>query len=435
MKYKLSLVFLIVFLTACSNTEEIDLDTISTNQKKQLVFSDELLQSEEKSTKKGQLDSFQSEKRATPALDTDKIDNTECAKVSSLQKLLDEIEAQWNGEQQKEVPASRFADMDYLFLIQEEVDHFDDGGTPWYEYAILGSSYDTYAKGIDCYEKVNLFFEKWQVDKDFNELKEKFGEGFIKQYYRRHIVAFSPYAERILLKTYIHPPYDIRALYEVYEYGRGCKPYIYIDTVNPESVNYTKGIQFATLSTELYANGTTNTFYSIYDLSMESIQEAKQYDITLITDPNDKFYYKKDINSQGKKCICIYTITDNQLIYQSDSIEEYPGIVDILDNKLMIGFLTNTYNYSYIEINMETNDIKYLFSSKERGSFSPDGKYFAYPDYNKEDRGYRIYCVATGESVFIKSYGRDTEPPEYLHSNKVCCWVKKEKIEELKKIG
>lgn len=57
-----------------------------------------------------------------------------------------------------EILAGDFTDMQYLFLIQEEVGRFDDAGTPWYEYALLGGSYDTYEKGVNCYEDVNRQF-------------------------------------------------------------------------------------------------------------------------------------------------------------------------------------------------------------------------------------------------------------------------------------
>lgn len=372
---------------------------------------------------------LENEEKPTRPLETEVKENGGQGKQNNLKKL---IYSKQTDKPQKEVLISHFADMNYLLLIRENPGIFSDGCMPWYEYALLGSLYDTYEKGINCYNEVNLLYEKWQVDRDFDELKDQFGEGCMNSYYRRHIVAFSPNAERILLKTYINPPFSDRALYEIYDRNIYMHSYIYREIIDPNRVNFTKGIQFATLNDEPGFNyGNTYIFYKISSLSnYYDMQEAKQYDISAITDSNDTLFYKADVNSQGEKCIGLYSISDNELIFQSESIENYPDTVDILNNKLIAGFGYEGV-YCYIEINIETNEATYLFKD-QKGSFSPDGKYFAYPTTTKDNRGYNIYSVETGEMAFIKSYGLEPYRANCPYDNNICCWVRKEKVEELK---
>jgi len=352
---------------------------------------------------------------------------------SALQRLLD---AEYNYEPPNEVSADRFTDMEYLFLVQEEVAHFDDGGMPWYEYALLGGFFNTYEKGRNCYNEVNLLYEKWQVDTNYDKLKKRFGDGFIKQYYRRHIAAFSPDGETVLLKTYINPPYNDEVFYEIYDGLWYQHSYIYRDTIFIGRINYTKGLQYASLDagSGVYPEcGEIYTFYGTGLLSSyEYIKNAKQFEISITTDPYDVVYYKKDTDNQGDKCIGIYSILDNELIFQSETFEDYPVTVTIMDRKLIMGFTAKFHSsyLNYFEINMDTKESQYLFTNIT-GSFSPDGKYFACAARRGDVRGYSIYCVEKGELTFIKSYDIDTEPANYLYNNDVFCWVDKYKVEEL----
>lgn len=109
------------------------------------------------------------------------------------------------------IPES-FIDMDYLVLVQDELGPFSELQPPWYKYALLGSSYDSYEKGVSCYNEVNLLYEKWQIDNKFERLKEENGEERTNYHYRRHIIAFSPDGERILLDTELEPPYSDESL-------------------------------------------------------------------------------------------------------------------------------------------------------------------------------------------------------------------------------
>lgn len=202
--------------------------------------------------------------------------------------------------------------------------------------------------------------------------------------------------------------------------------YVY-RTFIPER-NYTKGLKFVTLEPKYYDD--ISTFYEICRLSNDcSTQEAKQYDISVTTDSNDTLYYRKGVNPQGK-CISIYSTDNNECVFQSQSLDSYPDTVDILDNRLIAGFAeeTNSDYLNYIEINMETKEVNYLFTG-EKGSFSPDGKYFAYPVRDSKTQGYNIYSVETGEMAYIISYETDTG---LAINNYVCCWVRKDRVEKMK---
>lgn len=406
MKHILSFILFVLTLTACSSSEKIDSGKIV----------EQSMESEEKSTLSLKVEANENRGQTQ----------------SNLQKL---IEVKRSDEPKKEVLANHFIDMDYLVLVREEMGPFSEVQMPWYEYALLGGTNETYVKGVGCYNEVNLLYERWQVGRDFDKLKERYGEGRTNYYFRRHIIAFSPDAERILLKTYIEPPYGGDALYEIYERAHLYGSYIYQDTVIPDRINFTKGLQFATLDPVGYSKDKF-PFYHIDSLSnYYSTQDAKQYYISTITDSNDTLYYKKDVNLQGDKCIGIYSILNDQLIFQSDFIESYPDMIDLLDNKLIVGFAeeSNSTYLKYFEINMETNEAKYQFTDK-KGSFSPDGKYFACPASTSGTQGYSIYSLETGETTYIISYVEDTQPAiNITGKNYVCCWVRKDKVEELKK--
>lgn len=360
------------------------------------------------------------------------VEQAEIQNENDLQEL---INAKHSDAPIIEVPASSFTDMDYLFLAREIMGPFSELRTPWYEYALLGGSYDTYEKGINCYNKVNQPYEKWLIGRDFNRLRELYGEGYMNHYYRRHIIAFSPDGERVLLKTYLNPDNGLNILYETGGHWGSMSPYIYSDTIVPDRINYTKGLQFATLDPVGYSED-QYTFYRISGVSdYYAAQDEKPYDISTITDADDTLYYKKDVDPQGRKCIGIYSIPDNRLVFRSKAIEAYPVTVDILDHALIGGFKeqSDSYYLKYIEIDMNTNEADYLFTGP-RGSFSPDGMYFACPAETKEYQGYHIYSVAANERAFIKSYGTDTRMPDYFGGNYVCCWVSKDKIEEQVKL-
>lgn len=414
MKNKLSFVLLVLTLTACSNVGQIESTTIITEQAKgQVNDLDQSSESEEKSTT-----SSESQE-----------ENTGQTELSNLQKLID---TKNKYKPSNEVPASQFIDMDYLVLVRENPGIFTDGCMPWYEYALLGSSYDTYEKGINCYNDVNLYFEEWQIGRAYESVKELYREEVVNQYFRRHIIAFSPDGESVLLKTYIDPIAGDLALYEI-----SGSSYIYWDIISPDQINYTKGLRFAALEFPL-SYDENYTFYEIHSLyNYDSIQDAKPYDISVTTDSNDALYYKKDVNSQGEKCIGIYSIADNDLTFQSEGVREYPVMVEIIDQKLIVGFESKSdlsYDRDYFEINMGTNESKYLFSLYKKGKFSPDGKYFAFPSRKNGDRGYSIYSLETDELTFIKSYFND-EAGNFQSDNHVYCWVKKDKVEEWKELA
>lgn len=425
MKYKLNFVLLILVLSGCSNREQANLSkTVVQQTVEQLDSSDKSLESEKKSALPAEVNMKESGKQIEP---------------STLQKIID---VSRTYESPNEVSSRCFIDMEYLFLVQEEVNHFDDGGTPWYEYALLGGSYDTYEKGLNCYNGVNQLYGKKQVGRDYEEFRERCGEGFLAQYYQRHITAFSPDGERVLLKTFINPPYQNEILYEIYNNKKYQHSYIYSDITFTDRINYSKGIEFVSMDVGHGSLAPCGEIYPFYwmgkDVGFEylNLKDEEQFEISITTDSDDSIYYKKDLNKQEDKCIGVYSIFDDKLVFQSDAIEDYPVTVDILDNKLIAGFTGEFHSdyLNYIEIDMKSNEVNYLFTYK-KGSFSPDGRYFACPARTKEKRGYNIYSLASGEMTFIESYATETEPLNYLGNNNVYCWVSKNKIEELRELA
>ncbi|WP_251499941.1 hypothetical protein [Otoolea muris] len=428
MKYKFSVCLLALALTACGNPKQNDTDAGTVSQA-------------EVSPDQPDISSEGGEQQAdAPEMALE--GECEEAAQSDLERI---IKAEGGSEPPAEVPASEFdfEDMDYLFLVKEEMDRSDNRQTKWYEYALLGGPYDTYEKGAACYMEVNSLFERYQYDRNFDSMKERFGGDYMKQYYQRHITAFSPEADRILLKSYMNPPNRQKALYEVHYYrgetGRQWPQYwhsyIYRDIIFPDQVNYTKGIRFATLNA-WYSYGRPDIFYKTNILSNYDycLLNGRQYNISTETDAKDTVFYKDDINPQGDRCLGIYSISDNSLVFQSEAIPNFPLTIEILDSALIAGFLMeSSSDLKYIKIDMETGEANELLTY-QRGSFSPDGRYLACPAVTADGRGFYIYSVETGEETFIKSYGIKTETPdEYqFYNSGVYCWVNKDKIEELK---
>lgn len=339
------------------------------------------------------------------------------------------------AESDKKIETISFplTDMDYMFLVEDEGGIFSDGQIPWFEYALLGGEYDTYEEGIACYEAVNSLFTEWheRIEKD----SVRYGEGVLRYFYRRNIVAFSPSGNRILLKSYKGdgPISGSRPFYEIYEDFALIGSYFYDYMHVPGSNNYTKNLQYALLETESLmvcpSWGDIGIFYETSALPEELGKEDPQtYSISSITDINDTLFYKKDIDDQGYECIGIYTIKENERVFQSRIVDEYsyPRTVTILEDSLIGGFFSSFMRrWDYYKISMDTNEWIYLFSDDGVGSISPDGKYFAISDFMDGYLGYRVNCIDTGAQVFIKNsnpIGGDDQ---------VLSWVSKDKIAQL----
>jgi len=337
------------------------------------------------------------------------------------------------------VGADKLKYMEYLLLVKEGKGYFTNTDL-WYEYALLGGEYDTYEKGKNHYDKINGLYKKELVSANSEEAEKKYGAGVVHQFYKRHIIAFSADGEKVLLKQYIAPFKSDEILYEVYKGDSILRTYLYYEIIDREHVNYTTNLEYISLSKE------RDVFYKT-DINEREEQE-KTYSLSTATDVKDTVYYKGGVDEEGRNRIMLYSIPNNELVFESDPIEKYPHTVTILENKLIVGYYSQAeyddyFNYlDYFEIDIDTNESKYLFTNRD-GVFSPEGKYLAYAtDYTPDDgsvlveKGYYIYCVETSETAFILTQIRDRENDYYVQPdrlNNIIGWAHIDGLEALLK--
>ena len=349
--------------------------------------------------------------------------------VSMLEELI-------NGEYKFEAPifvdAGKFKDMDYMLLVKEGKEYFTHTDV-WYEYALIGNECDTYEKGKSYYNEINNLYKKKQIPTNFEALEREYSEGVIRQFYERHISAFSADGEKVLLKQYVAPFKAEEILYEVYQGKNILRPFLYREVLDRTQANYTTNLEYISLRWE------KDSFYKTHTHGIE--ERDMVFSASTITDAKDTVYFKKD----GRR-IMLYSISDNKLVFESDTITLYPHTVTILEDKLIGGYYSKAkceddfHCLDYFEIDMNTNESKYLFTNRE-GVFSPDGKYLAYASgYTLDDgpvkveKGYYIYCVDTAETAFFLTRIRDRENDRYIQSDKlnhIICWAKKDGLEGL----
>jgi len=353
------------------------------------------------------------------------------------------------------VPIDHFAEMSYLFLVKEAVMQFNDDGDYWYEYALLGGPCNTYENGKDYYDEINSRYKKTQLILDYEKIKGRYGKGYMQQFYERNITAFSADGERVLLKTYIAPFNTKEVLYEVYEGEQIFRPFIYEDTIYEKQYNYTKNLQFFTINDGNPPNFNIDGIYTFYKsyhyyMAIGSLvdEDKRTFSLSKTTDKNDTVYYTLMTDENSGLCIGIFSINENELIFQSETVNpsynvQYldkviPKSATILDDKLIVGYSSNAIKpenqlfhmeyLDYFEIDMETNEVHYLCTNGE-GSFSPDGKYLAYAPqyYEGEDaeQGYYIYSLETGETAFIPT-GRTGISSFEQSKNDIVCWAHKD---------
>ena len=385
-----------------------------------------------------------------------KLESVENIQPSKLEQLITD---EYTITEPVIVPIESFSEMSYLFLVKEATS-FNSGGDCWYEYALLGGILDTYEKGRAYYNEINLRYKKTQLVSNYEEIKQSYGESYLHQFYERNITAFSADGERVLLKTYIAPFRTIKVLYEIYEGDQILRPFIYEETSHTIQYNYSKNLQFFTIDVRNYSNiliEEVTKFYksSYYYMAVGPlIDEPKRtFTMSKTTDKDDTLYYGLMSDENGGLCISIFSISDNELIFQSDSVSpidkgQYldklvPQCVTILDDKLIVGYssnaikLENPFFYmdylDYFEIDIKTNDVKYLCTNGV-GIFSPDGKYLAYaPKYNKgedAEHGYYIYSVETGETAFVPT-GKIGRSSSEQPINNIVCWAHKDGLASL----
>jgi len=333
MKRKLILVLLALCLSACNKVEPSILGTESSVQ----------------------IEALLSESSDEVTVESEEIFETaeQLGRVPSLTEV--------------EADAFPFADMEYMTLIAKgEWRDIDDAAPGWFEYAVLGGDYDTYEKGRECYETINSLYEDGRPlnpkDRELI-LGRELSSGEINRLkaMNRHIFCFSSDGERVLLKDYANrtssPGYFI--LYEIYEEFTPVCSYLYDDILNRRYVNYTKGLQFVNLDLSrdgFTANGAGSVddgsvieFYQTTQLSSrqeieDAVKDTVKFDISILisnepeinlhvadpktykisrtTNPTDTMYYKKDSDDEGQECIGIYSVDDNELIYQSKGINK-----------------------------------------------------------------------------------------------------------------
>ena len=433
-------VFLIMLLTACT----AQIETHSDN-------------TESGTGAESQVEIFEPTKQQPGQVESEKPISVKNIQPSKLEQL---ITGEYIITDPVIVPIDNFAEMSYLVLVKEAAMQFNDGGDYWYEYALLGGFCNTYENGKAYYDEINSQYKKTQLVPNYEEIEERYGKGYMQQFYERNVTAFSADGERVLLKTYIAPFRAIEVLYEVYKGEQILRPFIYEDTIFSKQYNYTKNLQFFTVDDGDSPNINIEEvlpFYKSYHYYMAigpSVYEDKRtFSLSKTTDKNDTVYYALKSNENSGLCIGIFSIPDNELIFQSDPVNpndsgQYPDkvipkSVTILDDKLIVGYSSNAIKpenqlfymdyLDYFEIDMETNAVNYLCTNGV-GSFSPDGKYLAYAprfyEGTEAQQVYYIYCTETGETAFIPT-GKTGMSSFERNKNNIVCWAHKDGLASL----
>lgn len=435
MKYRILIVVAILCLSACT---KIDNETVGMETSGQTETQTEA---------------------AEAAITESEITETSVTETKEMHEFIEQI-GTVPDMVEVEAEAFPFSDMQYVALIvKEEPQSEDDTSLIPREYTLIGGKWASYETGREGYETVNLLFADKLSNSD-NEKPESNTELTTEQLNRPealglHIVCFSSDGKRVLLKDYRNWS-GSNVPYEVYENLTPAGTYKYNDVLDLYSVNYTKGLKF--VNTDLggntsfvygnAGNGDLRDFYHPSQLSSQyddnGISDADLYWLTRTTNPSDTIYYKQDSDEEGNKCIGIYSVGDNKLLYQSQATEYGIDIgknlqtVDLLDDKIIAGVYSSVANNSkfekedrgyrtfklldYYEIDINNGEWTYLFTD-ELGKFSPDGKFFV--NYFVDSR---IVCLETGQyTTVINKVKRDIGYTRYS----TICWVSKDKIDEL----
>jgi len=351
------------------------------------------------------------------------------------------IEDNYSIDEIKFADADSFVGMDYILLTKNKREYFT-ASDAWYEYALLGGVYDSYERGKLIYDEINTFIIGGIFSKDVWGVSSEYGEGFVKQFYQPHIIAFSADGKRVLIKEYIEPFSNERVNYRIYEGLECIYDYDYYEIVDRTQANYSTNLKYISELRD-------RSYYKNIREDAGFLLSGIYYEYP-ITDIRDIMYYKYVLAEEGEMHIEVRNILEDTLFFKTEKLDMYPSAVQILDNKLILGFgnqtsdLTeksddDTFNYlNYFVLDMSNGNINYLFTKPE-GTFSPDLKYFAYsssytPDNGTRffDKGYYVYEVASKETIFYKSQTRDTEEDYYVELDVVTdiiCWVNRSELE------
>jgi len=423
---KVSIILLVLLLISCSNINSSQNATISTAQEQ---LSETISKTQE------QLHETPKAEAGTSSVEI---------KQSKLNQM---INSEYLITDPVIVPIDHFAAMNYLFLVKEGAMYFSDGGDYWCEYALLGGACDTYESGKAYYDEINSRYKKTQLVSNYEEIEDRYGKGYMQQFYDRNITAFSVDGEQVLLKTYIAPLRTDKVLYEVFRGSQILNLYIFKDVVHLSLYNYTADLRPISIDESDVPKTDKGSFVA---------EEKKIYSLTRTTDINDQVYYKLVKDNDLNECIvyiCLYSIQTDELVFKSEPVKNYPddiylsrvypGYVALLDNKLIVGYYSKAIKpenqkfymdyMDYFEIDIKTNEVNYLCTNG-KGSFSPDGKYLAYAPQNYEgqevQQGYYIYCIETGETAFI-SNGKTGMSSFEENDNNIICWAHKDGLASL----
>lgn len=430
MKYVVTMILMMFALSSCSNANKSASDSAADLAK--------TIQTEQQpETETDLLMDIQTEPETETLTERQTVSPIESYKILSM-----EIETQetmdWEDENsvlEFESVDFPFSDMEYMFLVRGKIKDHRNSEFIRYDQALLGGSCDTYESGSDC----NL-----EVEQLYNKLATESGYEQGKSDTRREVAAYSADGKRILLKSNMEAEDEGHVLFELFEGPSYLGSYYGFDIIDKPDIHYTTGLQYAYLtqdhSAEPLEYGQTGSFYQIDTLTAErSIYDEISFDMSVATDSKDKFYCKNDTDEEGNKCIGIYSIADNRLVYQTKEIEDYPITITLLDDGLVAGFAAAYFDprlYDYYKYELDSEEWSYRLTFYE-GSFSPDGKYFACVNrntfvrssYNQKEYppGYWLVCIETGEKIYIRM-DLEQSAEKYCSDNYVVCWVNEDEI-------
>lgn len=328
--------------------------------------------------------------------------------------------------------ASEFRDMEYVALVKQTGD-FYGASEAWYDYAIIGGEIDSYQKGVDYYEKLNVVYSQQREPIGYFSDTEE--QGLIRLLFERHVIKVSTDGTKILCETYLGD-YNEDRLYEVFSMNGKYYQYKYY----PGSSDYDTDWVNVSNTMNYYMKDRGTNLVDIITGEKHSIKKAK------IINSSDTIFacYSYNENIEDVISFEIYSIKTGEVLYSSPLIQYNDSdsiwLEYLCDDYLIFSFwndqieLTDMTNY--YKLDFATNEIQYLITSHFSGQFSPDGKYFIYSPYDYhtlleiegKERGFYIYELESGKTA-LYSTGKIYEG--FGGSNETVCWINKKGIEAL----
>jgi hypothetical protein len=311
---------------------------------------------------------------------------------------------------------SEFSDMDYVSLVRQAGDYTTESNI-WH-YSIIGGELENYPKGTEYYNRLNALFSN--KAKHRNVFHDAPNARITENPFESYIVQISNDGTKLVFES-LNEDYSGSVLYTVYtksgryaehkNKGRSLlfsgnlswfrEAGVWRDVVS--KIKYPKEYWYMTNADDTMIASKTY----VYDYFQYDILETKTNTILYNTPIIKNAYGSSEISFLGCDCLVFSILQDEEI---------NPNVAD------------------YYKLNFKTNKISFMFSSHINGSFSPDGKYFAYYPFDDQtlfetkgkERAFYIYEIESGETVSFPT-GVDVESVSGVGS--VLSWANKKELD------